>query len=370
MRVHRTTQPITEFPPGGSFVVRCGWPGWFRCDVMVVWDYLRQAARHPVNIMLLSEPGPVLAGSSHVERLSDASGDTSFVVLRTSGTTGAPKEVTKELGTALNIDRIGSERQCWLLTYAPFRWAGLSVMIHALNQDAELIVPDSLTVAGILDAALTESATHISLTPSLLRKMVLSASQANLAKLAFEQVTFGGEAVSQPVLDLARKLWPNARLSHVYAATEFGDICSVSDGLAGIPRHKFEREGFLFSPDGELVINEKPSGDLWTLKDNRYFFVGRREEVINVGGAKVSPIEVENAALNVIGVTEARAYAVPSPLVGQVVGLDYCGQAEASDVRLHLRSVLPKTAWPALLQKVERIELTGAGKLSRNVVRQ
>lgn len=358
------------FLPGCSYLVRCGWPGWFQRDVSVVWDYIRQATEHPISIILLSEPNLGLAGSSHVEWLGDTRDNNSVVVLRTSGTTGVPKEVQKVLANVQTSSGVGSERQSWLLTFAPFRWAGLSVMMHAFTVDADLIVPSSLTVPDILEAARAEGATHVSLTPSLLRKLVLSAGRDALSTLALEQITFGGEAVSQPVLDIARVIWPTARVSHVYAATEFGDICSVSDGLAGIPRHKFERNGFRFLPDGELVIKGKPSGDLWTLKDNRYHFVGRREEVINVGGAKVSPFDVENAVLRLAGVTEARAYAVASPLVGQVVGLDYCGQAEVTDVKRHLRSVLPKIAWPVLLQKVERIELTDAGKLSRSSAKQ
>lgn len=363
MRLSRTTQPTLDLVPGSSYILRCGWPGWFQRDACAVWDLLRFAGQAPVGVKLLSagDRGPDLV--PHLELIDNGAIEESSLTLRTSGTTGVPKEVRRPLAKTIPAERIISLDQRWLLTYAPFRWAGISVMLHALAFDVELAVPSSLETSDIVKTAIEESATHVSLTPSLLRKLAVTVGKKSLSAIGFTQVTFGGEAVSQSVLDLAHTIWPQARLSHVYATTEFGDVCSVSDGIAGVPRHKLERPGFEFSNDGELLIRGIPSGDLWILKDGRYHFVARREDIINVGGAKVSPLEVENAVLGLGGVEEARAYAVPSPLVGQVVGLDYCGTPRVAEVKSHLRRMLPKVAWPAMINRVERIELTSASKL-------
>ena len=76
-------------------------------------------------------------------------------------------------------------------------------------------------------------------------------------------------------------------------------------------------------------------------------------------------IDVETAALAIDGVIEVRAYGVPSPLLGQVVALDYTGPADEQQVQRTVRRNLPKVAWPAQVNRVERIALTDAAKTRR-----
>jgi acyl-CoA synthetase (AMP-forming)/AMP-acid ligase II len=151
----------------------------------------------------------------------------------------------------------------------------------------------------------------------------------------------------------------------VYASTEFGDICSASDGEAGFAASKFERPGFELREDGELFIEGQATGDLWERRGDRFLFLGRRQEVINVGGAKVFPATVEAAALALEGVEEARAFGVSNALLGQVVALDYRGTRSEIDVKRSLRASLPKIAWPAQVERVDAIQLTSANKVRR-----
>jgi acyl-CoA synthetase (AMP-forming)/AMP-acid ligase II len=238
-------------------------------------------------------------------------------------------------------------------------------MLHVLRSKATLVVPESLDPSAIAAAGAREAVTHVSVTPSHLRRMLLSVEEDALRRLPLQQITFGGEAASQSVLDKARELWPDARVTHVYAASEFGDICAASDGRAGFPRAKLERARFALAEDGELFIDGRATGDLWEPRGDRYLFSGRREEIINVGGVKVSPIEVESAALAVEGVCEARAYARSNPLLGQVVALEYSGAIDKLALRRALAQQLPKPAWPAALERVQAIALTSAGKTQR-----
>jgi len=277
-----------------------------------------------------------------------------------------PKVVTHRLTDVLQRRSAADERDVrWLLCYAPCTWAAVSVLLHALSTHASVVVPESLEPAQIAAAVREDHATHISLTPSHFRRLLLSLDEPELSGWELRQVTFGGEAASQKVLDTARRIWPEARVSHVYATTETGDLCGVSDGLAGIPRHKFSAPRFSISQEGELCVDGQATGDIWELRGERYYFVGRRQELIHVGGTKVSPIYIEEVASTITGVEEARAYGVPSPLVGQLVALDYRGPAEENDVKHALRERLPKVAWPAVVRRCETIELSPAGKMRR-----
>jgi acyl-CoA synthetase (AMP-forming)/AMP-acid ligase II len=284
------------------------------------------------------------------------------IVLYTSGTTGVPKTIRKSSEQLRNAKHgSGSTEDVWLLTYAPFRWAGLSVILHALKIGCKLCVPRSLSVEHIAERM--NEVTHIGLTPSLFRKIVLSQQQREF--LGIGQVTFGGEVCSQAVLDVARQVFPNARLTHIYASTEFGDICSVSDGKAGYPEAKFRAEKFTFSEDGQLYIDGKETGDYWELKEDRYYFIGRKEEIVNVGGEKFSLQSVEEAAYQIMGIEQVRARAVPSPLLGSLIVLDYVGHADGNEILAKLRTTLPRLACPAMVKRVDSIDLSPSGKLSR-----
>lgn len=280
----------------------------------------------------------------------------------TSGTTGPPKIIFHNLNEALEKKRSGLPDEKWILTYSPERWAGISVILHVIKSGASLYVPNSLSFNDIIETAIENHPTHISLTPSMFRSLLLNDKGCRLSNVPIKQVTFGGEAATQSVLNLAKSIWPNSRVSHVYAATEVGDICSVSDGLEGIPAHKFNAHKF--SETGELIMNNQPSGDIWRLEGNRYFFVGRIQEVINVGGNKISPLVIEEFAVN-HGAQMARAYPVTSPVTGFLVGLEYVGDVDEKSLLKHFRKTLPKYACPVKISKVDRLEISDAGKMIR-----
>ncbi len=285
--------------------------------------------------------------------------------LWTSGTTGAPRRVVQNLAQSLARNRVGSSADRFLLTFSPARWAGVSVVIHCFQVGCTLIVPVSLTPADLIAAWLAHHPTHVSLTPSLFRNLVLHDAAGTLRSASLRQITFGGEAAPQSVLDLARAQWPLARITHTYASTEHGDICAVSDGLAGFPASKLAVHTFADGArEGELIIGGVSTGDFWRLVDGRFYFVGRKEEIINVGGNKVSPGVVEEAAFQ-CGVRLARAYRVDSPLLGSLVALDYVGDITPLALRRALAERLPKYACPARLNHLERLPLSDAGKLVR-----
>jgi len=282
--------------------------------------------------------------------------------LMTSGTTGAPKRIPNDLRSSFGKKRGGVQDERWLLCYSPSRWAGVSVVLHALKAGCTLCVPRSTAFPDLLSGMQELSPTHLSCTPSLFRNIVRMDELGALASTPLKQVTFGGEAATQSVLDLASSIWPSARVSHVYASTEHGDVCAVSDGLAGVPQEKFSR--FRFTDDGELIIGGVATGDLWELSGGRYLFRGRREEMINVGGNKVSPLVVEEFALRQ-GADCARAFGVSTALMGSLVALEYCGGPDERALALLYRAAFPKFACPASLKKVNQIAMTNAGKTKR-----
>lgn len=335
----------------------------FPAEVARLLDLLiHQVLTRRASLVLSPEERPGYARITEVGLGVDGGeADGGRIAVLTSGTTGTPKAHWKDLNEELQKKKGGGgPGDRWLLTYNPGRWAGLSVLLHCLKTGSEVVVPDSLRLESIRTAL--ARATHVSLTPSLFRKLLMGGAE-DLAASPLRQVTFGGEHASQKVLDTAAGLWPGARVSHVYASTELGDIAAVSDGREGCPVGRMP--DWRLTEEGELVVRGVHTGDIWEEVSGRLLFRGRLVELVNVGGAKVAPIMVENAADAVPGVLECRAYAVPNPLLGEVVGLDYTGTIEASALRRALAGILPKFAVPAVVRAVPAIELTSAAKLHR-----
>jgi acyl-CoA synthetase (AMP-forming)/AMP-acid ligase II len=293
----------------------------------------------------------------------DEAGNGSVLTLFSSGTTGRPKPITKRnfVETFWRKRGTGGPDDVWLLTYQPFRWAGITLLSHCIRNACRVAIPKSNQLADIVESA--REATHISLTPTLFRKMLVEVPRSRFSEFQIRQVTFGGEPATQKVLDSAREIFPEARITHTYASTEIGDICSASDGRAGFPEDKFR--DFLLNDDGELVIGGVPTGDCWRFENGRYHFDGRKEDVVNVGGNKISLNMVEQAATVLPGIHHATARAIPNALMGSVIALDYVGMLEPREVMRSLRAVLPKYACPVTVTQCPEIATAQTGKARR-----
>jgi len=362
-------QASEQFPIGQAYRAALGIAGRTADEVRILLELLQRALADPIDIELhwheRTNHAPLLNGGEIIAPRTQAGSST--LTLFTSGTTGTPKRVCRSLeGEAEKRRGRGTPDDVWLLTYAPFRWAGISVLLHALVNRCAVVIPDGNEPALLGCAMLEGQVSHISLTPSLLRKLLTYGLEETLAKVPLRQITFGGEAADQQILATTRRLWPQARITQVYAMTELGDILAVSDGSPGIPASQIENNPrFIITSAGELIVDGYATSDLWERRDERYLYLGRKEEMINVGGALISPNEIEVKALAFEGVAWARAFAVPSPIIGSTVGLHYVGSAVPASLRSALRNQLPKVAWPSVIEKVDELVMTDAMKTSR-----
>jgi len=321
-----------------------------------------------------------------------------MVTIFTSGSTGEPKAVRHSWETLTRPVRNSSPSgpQTWLLTYRPSLYAGIQVFMHCLmNRDA-LVLPDAgSSVSELIGLMHDHNVTCVSATPSYWRRLITLGSRASLQRLHLAQITLGGEASDQALLDSLKQLFPMARLVHIYATSELGRCFSVSDGRAGFPASYLDAPSWegveLKLEDGELHVRsanaglgqteEAPTrsrdagwlatGDLIDRVSDRCHFVGRRTELINVGGNKVHPLRVEQVVCRIPGVAEARVYSRKSSLVGQMVACEFvaCEGFEAQAVKeavlTYCREQLAPHERPRFIEPVAQIRLSEAGKKLR-----
>ena len=306
------------------------------------------------------------------------------VVVATSGTSGPPKLVDHSWDSLLAAARLSEQWQGhgWLLAYDATRWAGIQVWLQALLTGGRIVVPASRDPDTVVRSLVDDDIAILPATPTLLRRIVTSADRSLLAGNCVERITLGGEAADGPLLHQVQSLFPRAKLTQVYATTELGEVFRVTDGKAGFPANWIGKSlpggtHVRVRRDGELLVQlnrdtaEVGTGDLVELKGTRYEFVGRRSDVIVVGGAKVYPKRVEELLREVPGIADARVYGLPSPITGELVA----GEIVPTDdtVRPQIREAalaacrkaLEPHAVPRILNVVSRIATTPAGKTTR-----
>ncbi len=283
--------------------------------------------------------------------------------ISTSGTTGEPK--FKDISFKSRQRSVVPEPEArWLLGYVPGKWASFSVISHSITTQSSLSVPENLSPRSLMSTAVADEVTHIATTPSMLKLMIVAGGEL-VSRVPLKQITLGGETTSQAILDKANQIWPDARITHVFATTETGDVCSVSDGLAGYPLKRILNAGGHFNEEGELIVNGHATGDIWSLREGRAYAIYRKSEIINVGGNKVIPQKIEECALLFPGVIEASSYPIESPILGQLVGINLVGSVEVNEIKKHFAIHLPKFARPAHIQIVPSLKRSDGGKIIR-----
>ena len=326
-------------------------------------------------------------------------------VLFTSGTTGTPKPVVHTLqslaGHLTGQPSPAGRQPIWCTFYDMRRYGGLQILLRALLAGGSVVLSaPSEPPAAFLARAAAVGVTHILGTPSHWRRALLTPAHSSISPV---YVRLSGEMANQAILDQLRAAYPSAVLVHAFASTEAGLGFEVSDGFAGFPAALLVEAPFgvelrvtndtlylrstrtakqLLTEATKVVAGADgfvDTGDRVVLQGERYHFVGRRDGVINVGGQKVHPEEVE-AVINLHpAVQMSRVGARRSPITGAIVvaeivtRVDYArspqcvnGGSLESDLKAFCRARLPPHKVPALVTQVSHLPISPSGKLVRS----
>ena len=349
---------------------------------------------HPIQIAATTR----LTASNTARRQSQ---ETEWVLL-TSGTTGAPKLVAHTLASLAGPPRAGAstDKCIWSTFYDIRRYGGLQIYLRAVLGDVSLVLSSAKeSAADFLARAGAIGVTHISGTPTHWRRALMTGVAQRISP---QYVRLSGEIADQALLDSLRLVYPKARIVHAFASTEAGIAFDIEDGKAGFPAQLLEHPAAgveLKVQDGTLRIrgvrnasrylgDTAPAlaqsdgfvdtGDMVELRSGRYYFVGRKGGVINVGGLKVHPEEVEAVINTHPRVRMSLVKARKNPITGAIVVAEvvtYGDGSQASDpadtqiltkeIIDTCRRALPAHKVPAMIRFVPALEVSASGKLVR-----
>jgi acyl-CoA synthetase (AMP-forming)/AMP-acid ligase II len=260
------------------------------------------------------------------------------LIVFTSGSTGKPKAILHDCERVMR--KFVKPRPAWrtILFLMIDHFGGFNTLLATFANGGVGACPQSRAPEAVCQAIEGAGAALLPVTPTFLNLLIVSDSWRRMDLSSLELITYGTEVMPEATLGAIREIFPNVSFKQTYGLSEVGVLRSrsdqedttwvtvggegfetkVIDGILWI-RSEANMVGYLnaetpFDEEGWLC-----TGDHVELSGDRMRFMGRASEIINVGGQKVFPLEVENVLLQADNVREATVYGVTHPLLGQAV---------------------------------------------------
>ncbi|MCL2422416.1 MAG: o-succinylbenzoate--CoA ligase [Micrococcales bacterium] len=311
------------------------------------------------------------------------------LVVRTSGSTGEPRDVMLTAAALQASAQASAQRLAgsgtWLLAVPVTSIAGVNVLVRSLLAGTVPVVvhgpfrPQTFAAA----AARTDGPSYCSLVPTQLLRL-LDDPEATQALGRFSAVLVGGAG-------LAPQLHARARDAGVNVVTTYGatETCggAVYDGrpLDGVDVAVVDgrvqvagpvlAHGYLGRPDLDAQVFVERAGRRWFVTSDlgrwadRLQVLGRADDMIVTGGVNVAPGPVETALVELATVREAVVVGVDDPHWGQAVSaviVPGCDDPPTlDDLRAHIAARLGPTSAPRRLVVVDALPVLGPGKPDR-----
>jgi acyl-coenzyme A synthetase/AMP-(fatty) acid ligase len=321
-------------------------------------------------------------------------------VLLTSGTTGLPKLVAHTLSTltaGIGSSLHSMDVPTWSTFYDIRRFGGLQIFLRAMLSGSTMVLSETNEpVADFLWRAVHSGVTHISGTPSHWRHALMSTAAALITP---SYVRLSGEIADQAILNQLDTAYPDAQIVHAFASTEAGLAFEVHDKMAGFPMNVLDNTPGvdLKVEDGSLRIRSErnahrylgtlaplmkcadgfiDTNDIVKLSNGRVHFAGRRDGVINIGGLKAHPEEIESVINRHPSVFISVVRMKKSPITGAVVVADVVlrpvpevmnqdQDALQQDILMFCRNSLTAYKVPASIRFIPHIAMAESGKVMR-----
>jgi len=313
------------------------------------------------------------------------------LVLFSSGSTGAPKAMLHDLHLLIESYPLKKRPPLRLLAFLHFdHIGGIDTLLRGLASGVTLILCRDRSPEAVAALAAKERAQVLPASPTFLNLLLLSGALGRHDLSALEIIGYGAEPMPPGLLDRLKTALPGVAFQQKFGTSETNAIRIQSQG-----------EGLAFRINDPAVDYRIVDGELWLrtptrvlgylnadsdrLTEDGWFrtgdlaeetpdgwlrILGRQSEVINVGGEKVLPAEVENCLLELPGVLDCTVYGKPNALTGQAVAVrvvapEVDAQALKRSIRRHCRGKLATYKIPAYVEIVAEIPHSNRFKKQR-----
>jgi long-chain acyl-CoA synthetase len=260
------------------------------------------------------------------------------LIIFSSGTTGDVKASLHRFPKLISKFRTKSYGYRTLLFLLPDHIGGINTVIHCLANGGTVIIPASRTAGAVAELIARERVELLPTTPTFLNMLLISRAYVRYDLSSLKLVTYGTEPMPEKTLQALRRILPGVRIKQTYGLTETGILATKSRDSSSLfmkigGQNCFTKivNGILWiKNDGAMLgyVNRTSpfdeegwlnTGDCVEEHDGYLRVLGRSSDVINVGGEKVFPAEVENTIMHMENIVDVIVSGKRSPVTGQVV---------------------------------------------------
>lgn len=268
-------------------------------------------------------------------------GDTG-IVLFSSGTTGKPKMMIQnfsKLIKSVNIPR--KQKSLTFIIFLMFdHIGGINSLLNCLLLGAPMAIPSDRKPSTVIKLIKDCGANVLPTTPTFLNLLMIDENfnQENVPSLKL--ITYGTERMPNVLLKKLNLAFPKVKILQTFGTSETGILKTISKSSGSLFFKIVDNDREFKIVDGELYLKSKTSvsgyindsndnfkadgwyatGDIVEQDDEGYIkIIARKNNIINVGGLKVFPQEVENVINNVPGVIDSSVYGEKNSIIGNIV---------------------------------------------------
>jgi len=260
------------------------------------------------------------------------------LILFSSGSSGEPKAAVHDF--SLLLEKFKLKRKAYrTLNFLLFdHWGGLNTMFHVLANEGTLVLTDDRSSENICKLIEKYNIELFPTSPTFLNLMLVSEFYKMYDLTSLKIISYGTEPMPQSVLDKLNKIFPNVKIQQTYGLIEIGVLRTISEnnnslwlklGGEGIEtrivddvlqiKTKSAMLGYLNAPSPFTKDGWFNTQDKVQVKDGFFKILGRESDIINVGGEKVYPTEVETIIQQLDEVSEVTVFGKTNPILGNIV---------------------------------------------------
>ena len=260
------------------------------------------------------------------------------LTLFSSGSTGKSKAAVHDFVPMLEKYKV-PRHSLRTITFLLFdHIGGVNTLLYNLSNAGCVITVADRSPETVCKAIQDYRVELLPTSPTFINLILVSEAYKKYDMSSLKTVTYGTEVMPESTLERFHSLFPETRLLQTYGLSEVGILRSKSkssdslwvkvggegfetrvvDGLLEI-KAKSAMLGYLYAPSPFTEDGWFKTGDAVEVDGEFIKILGRKSELINVGGEKVYPAEVESVLQLMDGVDEVVVNSEPNPLTGNIV---------------------------------------------------
>jgi len=266
----------------------------------------------------------------------------SGLILFSSGSTGKPKAMIHDFDKLVNHYEGKKSKSMNMLVFLMFdHIGGLNTLLNILSMGATMIIPQNRNADDICKLVQEYKIRVLPSSPTFLNLILMNKADEKYDLNSLRMITYGTEAMPESLLLRLKEKFAKTKFLQTFGTSETG-IANASSKSSNSTYMKISDENLEYKiVDNELWLKSKTqvmgylnasmdsfedgwfkTGDLVEIEDDYIKIIGRNKELINVGGEKVIPNEVESLILCIPEVEDAMVYGEKNVITGQTVVCD------------------------------------------------